>query len=60
MGALASALDIFTLWVMILATIGLAKVLKRSTGAAAAVVFTPWILWVLGKTLFAAIGSMGS
>jgi len=59
-GALAGSLDIFTLWTLILASIGLAKVLKRSMGAAAAVVFTPWILWVLCKVAFGAIGSAGS
>jgi len=60
LGALASSLDLFTLWVLMLVTIALSKVLKIGAGAAAIVVFTPWIAWVFCKVLFGAIGSMNS
>lgn len=53
--ALASSFDLFTLWTVALLSIGFGVATRRSTGSAAAVVVTPWLLMVLGKATLAAI-----
>jgi ADP-ribose pyrophosphatase YjhB (NUDIX family) len=60
LGGLLGELDIFRLWILSLATIGLSRVFKKSFGAAAVIVFTPWILWVVCVVAIGAIGSMSS
>jgi len=57
--SIAGSLDIFTLWYLILLGIGLASVAgaKRfKTSKAITVVFGVWVVWVLVKTGFAALG----
>lgn len=53
--ALATSLDIFTIWTLILLTIGCAIIGKISKGKAAGAVFGWWILIVLFKVGIAAI-----
>lgn len=44
------AFDLFTLWKLSLFTLGVSIVAGRGRGTSAAVVWIPWVLWVLGKT----------
>ncbi|MCS6803597.1 MAG: YIP1 family protein [Acidobacteriota bacterium] len=56
--ALAGSLDIFTIFFLILASIGFSKVSKKtSVGTAAMAVFIGWGLYVLGKVGIAAFQS---
>jgi hypothetical protein len=57
--SLASSLDLFTLWTLVLIGIGLkaAGGKKLSTGAAMATVFLPWAIWTLGKASLAGLFS---
>lgn len=53
--AVASSLDIFTIWFLILLSIGFCKISRKiSIGRAATVVFVVWALYVLGKAGLAA------
>ncbi len=54
LASLGSSLGLFSLWSLALAILGLATVLGRKTGEAAALVLVPWGLWVLVKLVFAA------
>jgi hypothetical protein len=47
--SLLSSLDIFSIWFMIVLTIGFRIVTKTSTGIAASITFLPWVVWVLIK-----------
>lgn len=53
--ALATSLDVFTIWMLILLTIGCAIIAKISKGKAAGAVFGWWILIVLFKVGIAAV-----
>jgi hypothetical protein len=49
--SLASSLDLFTIWMLVLIGIGLkaAGGKSLSTGGAMTAVFLPWIVWTLAK-----------
>lgn len=52
--SLASSLDIFSIWFLILLSIGFSKISKKvSVKKAAIAVFALWILYILGKAGFA-------
>jgi hypothetical protein len=55
--SLASSLDLFSIWMMILIGIGLKAAGGRSisSGGAMAAVFVPWVIWTLGKASLAGI-----
>jgi hypothetical protein len=55
--ALLSSFDIFTIWFLSLITIGLGYVSKLSRAATLGIVITLWIIAILGKIGFAAIGA---
>jgi hypothetical protein len=52
---LASSLDLFTIWMLVLIAIGLkaAGGKQLSTGGAMTAVFLPWVVWTLGKAALA-------
>lgn len=54
---LLASIDLFSVWTLVLLTIGFRVVGKVSTTAAAAVSITLWLLYVAGKLGFAAIFS---
>jgi len=54
--ALATSLDLFSLWTIALLIIGYRVVAKASRASAAAVVIGPWLLWVLAKVGLANLG----
>lgn len=54
LASLATSLGLFTIWSYIVAIVGLSKGLKKSIGAAAGVVLTPWLIVVIAKAIFAA------
>ena len=45
--AVATAIDLFSFWVMALLAIGLAQLTKKSMGTALAVILVPWALYVV-------------
>lgn len=47
---LLSAIDLFTIWYLVLFALGVSVLLRVSRTRAAAVVFTPWIVWQMVKT----------
>lgn len=47
--SLFSSLDIFSIWFLIVLTIGYKTMAKTSTGIAASITFLPWVVWVLIK-----------
>ncbi len=53
--SLAGSFDLFTLWTVALLSIGFGLATRRSTGSAAVVVVTLWLLLVLGKAGLAAL-----
>jgi len=55
--SLASSLDLFTLWTLILIGLGLkgAGGRKFATGSAMTAVFLPWVIWTLGKAALAGV-----
>jgi hypothetical protein len=55
--SLASSLDLFTLWLLVLIGIGLKAAGGRSlsTGGAMVAVFLPWVVWTLGKASLAGV-----
>jgi hypothetical protein len=55
--SLASSLDLFTFWMLILIGIGLKAAGGRSLSTAGAMtaVFLPWVIWTLGKASLAGI-----
>jgi hypothetical protein len=55
LSALLSSLDLFTLWVLVLMSIGYSVVGRISRSAAATVVFGWWGMWVIIKVAMAAI-----
>jgi len=57
--SLASSLDLFTLWTLVLIGFGLkaAGGKKFSTGSAMTAVFLPWVIWTLGKAAVAGVFS---
>ena len=62
LSALAASLDVFTIWFLILLTIGFAAIAgsrRVTTGKTGSIVFGLWILWVLIKVGFAALGFGG-
>jgi Yip1 domain len=54
--SLASSLDLFTIWMLVLIGIGLKAASGKhlSTGGAMTAVFAPWVIWTLGKAALAA------
>ncbi len=54
LASLGSSLGLFSIWSLALTILGLATVLGRKTGEAAALVLVPWGIWVLVKLGFAA------
>lgn len=55
--ALLSSLDLFSIWVVILLSIGYATVARVSKGAAAGGVVALWVVYILGKVGLAALGN---
>jgi hypothetical protein len=57
--SLATSLDLFTFWLLILVGIGLKAAGGRtiSTGGAMTAVFLPWLVWTLGKASLAGVFS---
>lgn len=54
--ALASSVDIFTLWILALLALGYSVISKKfSVKKCAVIVAIPWVIYVLGKVGFAAI-----
>ncbi len=53
--SLLGSIDVFSIWTLILLTIGFAAAGRTSRKAAAGVVFTIWALYVLGKAGLAAV-----
>jgi hypothetical protein len=53
--SLLGSLNFFTLWTLVLLTIGYRIVARVSTAASAGTVFTLWLLYVAGKAGFAAL-----
>ena len=53
--SLLGSIDVFSLWTLVLLTIGFAAAGRTSRKAAAGVVFTIWALFVLGKAGLAAL-----
>lgn len=63
LGAIASSIDIFTIWYLILLSIGFAVIAgtkKFKTSKTATLVFGAYAVWVLVKMGFAALGFGGS
>lgn len=58
LGALASSVDVFSLWAIALLVIGYRVVAKLSANAALAVVGVPWLVVVLGKVGWIAVTTM--
>jgi hypothetical protein len=52
--SLLGSLDVFTLWVLLVLTIGFRTIAKTSTGLAASLTLLPWAGWVLVKMAWAA------
>ncbi|MBS1859562.1 MAG: YIP1 family protein, partial [Acidobacteria bacterium] len=57
--SLASSLDLFTIWVLVLVGIGLkaAGGKSMSTAGAMTAVFAPWVVWILGKAALSGVFS---
>ncbi len=53
--ALGSSLSVFNLWIIALLVLGMSTVGRISRAAATTVVLVPWVLYVLGKTVLAAV-----
>ena len=53
--SLASSLDIFTLWTIVLLATGMAVVARRSWGSALGAILLPWALYVVVKVGWAAL-----
>lgn len=53
--AALSAIDVFSLWTLVLLAIGYRIVARVSTGTAAGVLVGLWLVWVLGKVGLAAL-----
>jgi hypothetical protein len=55
--SLATSLDLFTIWMLVLIGIGLkaAGGKSLSTGGAMTAVFLPWVVWTLGKAALAGV-----
>lgn len=58
--ALLSSLDLFTIWTIVLFIIGFSSVSKLSRGKSAAIVVTLWVVMVVFKVGFAALGAAGA
>lgn len=58
--SLLSSFDIFTIWTIVLLIFGFAALSKFSRGKAAAIVLTLWIVLIVIKVGFAALGAMGA
>lgn len=56
MTALASSVDVFTLWTLIVLAIGFAAISKKSTMASGIVTFAWWFIWVVIVVGLAAVG----
>ena len=52
---LLESIDVFSLWFLIVLTIGFRAVTRLSTGVAASITFLPWGAWVLIKVAWAAV-----
>ena len=53
--ALGGSLSLFNLWIVVLLVLGMSAVGRISRAAASMVVLVPWVLYVLGKTVLAAV-----
>jgi hypothetical protein len=58
--SLLSSFDIFTIWTVTLLVFGFAALAKMSRGKAAGIVISMWILFIVIKLGFAALGTMGA
>ena len=58
--AFLTSLDFFSVWAMILMTIGYSLVAKVSRGKATAVVVGVWVVYVIGKVGLTALGQMAA
>lgn len=56
--ALLGAIDVFTIWTVVLLVLGFAAVSKLSRGKVAAIVVSLWIALILIRVGFAALGAM--
>jgi hypothetical protein len=59
LSSIAASFDIFTIWYLMLLAIGFASIAgakKFKTGNAATLVFGVWVVWILVKAGFAALG----
>lgn len=52
---LVESLDVFTLWILAVLTIGFRAVTRLSTGVTASITLLPWGVWVLLKVAWAAV-----
>ncbi len=51
---LLRSLDLFTIWTLVVLTIGFKAATKLSAGVTASITFLPWVVWVLVKVAMAA------
>ena len=58
--SLLSSFDIFTIWTVVLMIFGFAALSKTNKGKAAGIVISMWILFIVIKLGFAALGTMGA
>lgn len=52
--SLLGSFDLFTIWTLVLLTIGYKAVAKVSTAVASGIVILLWLIWVVGKVAFTA------
>jgi hypothetical protein len=52
---LLESLDVFTLWVLAVLTLGFRAVTRLSMGVTASITLLPWGIWVLLKVAWAAV-----
>lgn len=52
---LLESLDVFSLWILVVLTLGFRAVSRLSTGVTAAITFLPWGVWVLLKVAWTAV-----
>jgi hypothetical protein len=55
LASIGTSLGLFTIWSIVLTSVGLGKALGKSAGAASGLVLVPWGAWVLVKAVFAAL-----
>lgn len=54
-----NAFEAFTIWKLVLYTIGISVIAERGRTASAMLVWLPWLLWVLGRTALHGVFSGG-